>query len=160
MIPFSRMDAASSARARSSKVTRGCRGFGEILSTETRRGCPSSVGGGATGGTGSAAGSADGATGGRCGRRAESPLPRALRLSAFIRKNLLRQLNICLRPAGADIVGNHRLPKARRFGQPLAAWDDRFEHVVPEELPEVLCYLAHQDGAFVEHGEEYALDPQ
>src|SRR5579884_355518 len=165
MMPFSRIDAASSASPRSSNVTRGCKGFGRIFSIATSRACPS-LGAGVAGAVSSRAGAGAAAASGvagfvwRWGSSAESPLPRARRLSAFICENLLRQLDVCLSAFRAHVIRDHRFTEAWRLGKADAAGYDRLKNVFAKELPQILRHLAHEDGALIIHGQEDALDSE
>src|SRR5579884_3183816 len=160
MMPFSRMEAASSARARSSNVTRGWRGFGRMLSTGTWRGRPDSSTGVCSWAAACSGAGSDGEVGGRCGSSAESPLPRALRRSAFMLQNLLRELNVGFGPTGPNVIGNHGFSEAGRLREPDASWNHGPKDVVAEEFAEVLSHLAHEDGAVVVHGEQNAFDAE
>src|ERR1035438_7664811 len=95
------------------------------------------------------------------GRRAESPLPSALRClsgALFMGEDLLCQLNIAFGPSGSDIVGDYWLTEARGFCETNTAWDDGFEDTVFEELPQVMLHLTGQISSGIVHRSENAAD--
>src|ERR1017187_1941038 len=141
MMPWVRIDCASSARRSGRKTRRGCRGFGSIESI------------GAEEAVSPGTGSGSGREGARVGSRALSPLPSALRgvSTLFMVQDLFRELNVTLRATGAGIVAENGLAEAWRLRQSDAAGNDGSKHLVAEELTQVRRYLAREVGAVVVH---------
>jgi hypothetical protein len=99
----------------------------------------------------------------RVGRRALTPLPRALRggFSALLMgEDLFGEFDVTFGSARAGVVGEDRFAETGRLGQADAAWNHRSKNLVPEELLKVGFHLAGQVGAVVEHGQQNALDAQ
>src|SRR5215813_13085352 len=75
------------------------------------------------------------------GRRAPRPLPSAFRGFScgvlFIIQNLFGELNVALSAAGAGIVHDDRLAKARSLGEPHTTRNDGLKDLVAKELLEV-----------------------
>src|SRR5580700_787584 len=100
-------------------------------------------------------------SGGFVGRRAERPLPKALRClsgALFMGQDLLCQLNIAFGAAGADVVRQNRLTETGGFRQANTAWNDGLEDVILEELAQVLFYLPGQISSIVVHSQQDALN--
>src|SRR5690242_1732485 len=114
-----------------------------------------------SGPVGIVAGAGAAADGSRVGRRAPSPLPKALRgfcCGVVTLENLLRQLNVALRPAGPDVVCQNRFTMARRLDQPNTPGDHCLKYVCPEEFSQVRRDLARKIGPVIEHRDEDALN--
>src|SRR5277367_3909585 len=131
IIPFVCMELANSCRRPGSKVMRGCNGLGSICKigrTATRT--PAGAWGAGAAGSGSV-----------CtlvGRRAESPLPSALRClsgALFMSQDLLCQLNVAFSAAGSDVIGDYRLAETGGLCQAYTARDNGLEDLIFEELP-------------------------
>src|SRR5579872_2721995 len=132
MIPFARIEAASSSSPSELKDVRGCMGLGWIKPSGS---IPGLV---AIDVVAGAVAAAVGPGWPRPGRRAERPLPSALRgLSSalFIRHNLLRKLDIALRSPRAGVVHQDRFTVTRRFGQPDATRNNRCKYLIRKEIP-------------------------
>src|SRR5438477_10893713 len=118
MMPFARIEFASSCIRSGSNTRLGCTGLGSISSIRIRLGV-SGIGAGC----GAAAAEAEAV--GRFGRSAVRPLPNALRGPSgglFISEYLLGQLDITFGSFGANIVADNRLTVAWRLGEPDIAW--------------------------------------
>src|SRR5579871_286585 len=153
MIPFGCIEFASSCKRPGSNGTRGSRGVGPLRKRGGRAERTRGVAAGA-GGVDAASVST------LVGRRAESPLPSALRClsgALFMSQDLLCQLDIAFCSSGPDIVGNNWLAEAGSLGQSNAARDDGLEHLVLEELTKVLFDLAGKIGSVVVHGKQNAF---
>src|SRR6185436_17526616 len=103
MIPFARMELASSCMRSGSNTRRGWTGFGSISSIRIRVGVS---------GVGAGCAAAALVTGGLFGKSAVSPLPSALRGpsgSLFIGENLLGQLDITFSARGTHIIAQDGL---------------------------------------------------
>src|SRR5579864_2989001 len=97
----------------------------------------------------------------RPGRRAESPLPSALRglsLALFIRQNLLREFDIALGSTGTRIVHENRLAVARSFREPNTARYHGRKYLIAKEFLQILSDLAREVCTLIIHGEQDALD--
>src|SRR5258708_6238541 len=97
----------------------------------------------------------------RVGRRAERPLPNALRgLSGalFMGQDLLCQLNVALGAARAQVIRKNGLTEARGLCQSNAARNYSAKDALLKELPQVLLNLAGKVHSFVVHGEQYAFN--
>src|SRR5262249_31680338 len=77
-----------------------------------------------------------------------------------ISQYLLRKLDIRLGAAGSHIVQQYWLPETWCFRQSHAAGYHRLEHLVTEELLEIVRYLPRQVGSIVIHGQQHSLNPQ
>src|SRR5687767_11245044 len=90
------------------------------------------------------AGSAAAAVFERAGRRAERPLPNALRVSLFlfIGENFLSELDVALGAFGADVVEKDGLSVTRSFGEAHASRYHGFEYLVDKELLQIVRNLA------------------
>src|SRR5574341_1553155 len=141
--PCSLMEAASSFSLPSSKNFRGWYSFGMILSSSISA-MPRAFF--------SFSSSAD-----RSGMRAPSPLPSAC---FCIADDLLGKFQVALRPAGPDVVEDHRLAVARGLGEGNVPVNDRRIHLVPEILSDLLRHLLRQVVPGVVHGEKHAFDGQ
>src|SRR5271155_4168948 len=130
------MELASSSRRVASKMERGCKGLGWIFAIGMEATCGPVDSGSGTCWTAAVV---------LWGRRAERPLPNALRCLSgvvFTSQDLLCQLNIALRASRANIVGDDRLAVAGRLGQTDAARDHGFEDRFFEESSEIQLHLS------------------
>src|SRR5260221_4040147 len=96
----------------------------------------------------------------RVGRRAESPLPNALRgLSGalFMGQDLLCQLNVALGAARAQIIRKNRLAKAGGLCQSNAARNYGLKDFLLKEFSQILLNLAGLGHPLVVHSEQKAL---
>src|SRR5580658_8138473 len=90
------------------------------------------------------------------GKRAERPLPKALRClsgTVLTSQDLLCQLNIGLRTTGSHVVYDDRFAIAGCFRQTNAARNNSFEHRFFKETAQIQLDLAGQVGSVVIHGE-------
>src|ERR1700680_3892542 len=136
MIPFSRIEAATSSSFPLVKVFRGWLRFGLISSIGQEKNLfPSS----------SAPGS-----------RAAIPLPRPVILAIFTlpANDFLRQLQIACRPPGRDVVQDDRLAVARGLGEADISRNDHGKGFLREMGADLLAHLAREVVARVVHGKE------
>src|SRR5579872_7290974 len=155
MIPFARIEAASSSSPSELKDVRGCMGLGWIKPSGS---IPGLV---AIDVVAGAVAAAVGPGWPRPERRAERPLPSALRgLSSalFICHNLLREFDIALGSPRPRVVHQDRLAVAGRFSEADTPRDYRCKYLIRKELLQVFCYLPRQICAFIVHGEQDSLD--
>src|SRR5664280_578029 len=141
--PCSRIDAASSSRADSSKTRRGFSGFASILSSGTLRTPlvrPPSAERRLT---------MDGESS-RSSERRRAAYARKSGLAKF--DDLLRELSECPGRLGAARVGGDRATGQRRLAQLHRVPDDRVEDVIVAELAEFVEHLAAKDRASVVEG--------
>src|SRR5689334_21002502 len=151
MIPFARMDAASSSSPSALKEVRGCIGLGWI---KPRGNVPGPVAAGVEAG---AVAAAVGPGWPRPGRRAERPLPSALRgLSSalLISHDLLSKFYIALGSPRTRVVHQYRLTVAGRFRQPDTARDNRRKYLIRKEIPQIIRHLPGQIRPLVIHSEQ------
>src|SRR6185437_5074073 len=144
IMPFERIDCASSESRSSWKTRRGWRGFASIASMLS-----------VVGDSGAAA-SGGGVKVGFVGSSAPRPLPSALReLSGlFMVEDFFGELDVALRTLGARVVRKDGFAEARGFRESNTAGDDCLEHFVLEELFQVGCHLAGKARPVVVHCEE------
>src|ERR1017187_7316561 len=151
MMPFERIDCASSARRSAWKTRRGCIGFGSMEWMGTV--CAA----------GSVTGSVEAGTGcGRVGSSAPRPLPSALRgLSGlFMIQNLFRQLDVAFRAPRAGVICQDWLAEARRFSKAYAPRNHGLEHQFAEELRQVGGHLPGEVVSVVEQRQQDSLNRQ
>src|SRR6266436_4654786 len=97
----------------------------------------------------------------RVGRRAESPLPNALRgLSGalFMGQDLLCQLNVALGAARAQIIRKNRLAKTGSLGKANTPRNYGLKDALLEEFAKILFHLASEVHSLVVHGQQHALN--
>src|SRR5713226_9049889 len=102
-----------------------------------------------------------GAAGNRVGIRAPRPLPKALRgfcCGVVTLENLLRQLNVALRPTRTNVICQNRLAVARRLGQSHTPRDHRLKYVLAEKFSQVSGDLSRKIRTVIEHGDENTFD--
>src|SRR6185369_14442280 len=132
MIPLARIDAASSSRPSELKCVLGCIGLGWIRPNGS---VPGFIEAGGTGAGAVATAAAAGCP--RPGRRAERPLPSALRvlsLALFIRQNLLREFDIALGSPGTRVVHENGFAVTGRFRQSDAARNHSCKYLIAKEI--------------------------
>src|SRR3989441_9081551 len=136
MTPDALIERASSARATTSNVFRGCRGLGSIWSIGISVCVSPAVG--------------------ASPRSASRPRP-SPRL--FMPQNLLCQLEIGDGPIGSHIVQHDRTPMTGRLAQADVAWDDGLEDI-PRAIPvDFVTDLQREARATIKHcqdNSEYA----
>src|SRR6185295_96670 len=132
MMPFARMEAANSCSPSELNTVRGCMGLGLIRLSGSVPGFVALAG---------AAAAAVGAAGWlRPGRRADRPLPSALRclsLALLICKNLLGQSDIAFCTAGPGIVHQNGLAITRSLREANAAWYYGRKDLIVEEFSQI-----------------------
>src|SRR5690348_14304997 len=122
MMPFARIDCASSSNRSCSKTRRGWKGLASIWSISRYKGVSSCL-------ASSAAVAGVWSAVGRPRIRASMPLPSALRGSGlFMVEDLLGELDITFGALRTGVVGEDRLPEAGSFGQTNTARNDGFEN--------------------------------
>src|SRR5258707_15696056 len=97
----------------------------------------------------------------RVGRRAESPLPNALRgLSGalFMGQDLLCQLNVALGAARAQVIRKNRLAETGCLSKANTPRNYGLKDALLKELPEILFHLASEIHSLVVHRQQYALN--
>src|SRR5258708_13045238 len=97
----------------------------------------------------------------RVGRRAESPLPNALRgLSGalFMGQDLLCQLNVALGAARAQVIRKNGLAEAGVLRQTNAAGNYSAKDALLKEFSQILFHLPGEVHAFVVHVKQYAFN--
>src|SRR6266566_87836 len=154
MIPFARMEFASSCIRSGSKTRRGWTGLGSISSMRTLVGVC---------GVGNDCVWLSATTSGLGGNRAVNPLPKALRGAScglFIGEHLLGQLDITFGSLGAKIIAQDGFAIAGSFGEANIPRDYGSKNLTLEEIPQILSHLPGEGGSIVEHGEQDALDLQ
>src|SRR5215469_7599862 len=121
------------------------------MATRTSPGAPAVVG------------SETGRPPGLLGRRAESPLPRALRClseALFMGQDLLCQLNVALCASRSNVVGEDWLPKTGGLSEPYTARNNGLENTLVEEIAQILFNLAGEVCPVIVHREQNAFDLQ
>src|SRR6266702_3839049 len=136
MIPFERMEFASSCIRSGSKTRRGWTGLGSISSMRMLVGVLK---------VGDECGGFSATTSGLGANRAVSPLPKALRGAScglFIGEYLLGQLDITFRSLGANIIAQDGFSIAGSLGEANVPRDDGSKNLTLEKVPEILSHLA------------------
>src|ERR1700722_1484110 len=141
MMPFARIEAASSSRRSGRKMVRGWTGFGEIASSGSDNpvgdlSLVNDFGGTLAGATGAAV---------LGGRRAARPLPSGLcvlSLPVLILKYLSCQFKVTLCAPGAGVVHQNWLSVTRSLRQTDTPRDDRGQNVVLKEVPQIVGHCA------------------
>src|SRR5438876_5244433 len=155
MTPLVSMEVASSWSLPASKFVRGCSGLGSICKIGMELMRP--VSDGRSRGLGTAV-----VAGGRLGRRADRPLPKALRcgLSGALctGEDLLCQLNVAFGATRSDVVGENRFSEAGCLRKANTARNYGSKDSLLEELTEVLFHLPRKIHAVVVHGKQHAFD--
>src|SRR6185295_2392399 len=153
MMPFARMEAANSCSPSELNTVRGCMGLGLIRLSGSVPGFVALAG---------AAAAAVGAAGWlRPGRRADRPLPSALRclsLALLICKNLLGQSDVAFRASRTGVIHQNGLAVAWRFSEANATRYDGCKYLIFKEFPQIVGHLARKVCAFVIHGQKDTLD--
>src|SRR5258708_17858421 len=154
MIPFERMEFASSCIRSGSKTRRGWTGLGSISSMRMLVGV-CAVGADCVG--------LPATTRGLGGNSAVNPLPKALRGAScglFIGEYLLGQLDITFGSFGANIIAQDGFPIAGSLGEANIPRDDGPKNLTLEEIPQILSHLPGEGGPVIVHRKQNPLDLQ